>query len=82
MIFHCTITRRIRVDATYVPGSRGPRDFIGGRRCGPPLEPDEDPYWEIDGVTDLAGLEVGLNDDEMEAVAEQIAKQMHNCNEG
>jgi hypothetical protein len=39
------------IEYTYYKGCRGARDFLGGRRCGPPLEPDEPAQVEIESIT-------------------------------
>jgi len=63
----------IEVEYTAHRAHRGMRDSLGGKAgAGPPLEPDEDAYVEIDEVFDKDGIDIELTIQEHERILEEI----------
>lgn len=50
----------VTVSGTFIPACRGARDG----RFGPPIEPDEPAYFEIELASDKSGREIELTEDE------------------
>ncbi len=71
MKFGFTVTRGeeeidLFVEGNFVKGCKGARDG----RWGPPIEPDEPPFFEVDSVTDSEGKEFDLTKEEFEEASE------------
>ena len=64
----------IEIQYYYHKSYRGARDSLGGKRgAGPPLEPDEPSYVEIEEVIELEnGTEIELTETEQEHFKEKI----------
>ena len=61
----------VQVEAVYYPGCKGARDSCCGvRNAGPPLEPDEPAYVEIETVSHN-GQKIEVSDMAMESIEEQ-----------
>jgi hypothetical protein len=73
----------VRASYAYHPACRGQRDSLGGKRgAGPPLEPDEPAYVEVEQVFALGedgkvGPELDdLTDSEREKIEGEIMEQI------
>jgi hypothetical protein len=69
------------VEYTYHQGCRGERDSLCGvRGAGPPIEPDEPPYIELDSVTDAdSGSEIELTDTESNRIRDECIDRHFDC---
>jgi hypothetical protein len=67
----------LEVEYTAIPPSRGTRDSLGGvRGAGPPLEPDEEGYIEVDAVY-LDGHDVTAEwEDSMDEIVDAILEKL------
>ena len=66
----------VTIEGNYIRASRGQRDWLGGRRCGPPLEPDEPADFEIESVKDEVGNEIELTEKETKQAIEQAIEEI------
>ena len=67
----------VTVEYTYHRATRGARDSLCGiRGAGPPLEPDEPAWAEIDKVTGPDGSVIDITDSEAEWISDAIMEDI------